>query len=171
MVDDLNHLPGGIELRACATADRPFLLELYASARADELRPVPWADEEKAAFVKMQFDAQDTAYRLAYPTGEFLLIVDHSTPIGRLYLGRLPGELRIIDLTLSPGRRGRGIGTALVERVLARADRERLVVTLHVEPWNPARRLYERLGFESIELRGVYEFMRRHPPAQLKTAS
>jgi ribosomal protein S18 acetylase RimI-like enzyme len=44
-------------------------------------------------------------------------------------------------------------------------------VTLHVETWNPARALYERLGFEVVETRGINFFMRRAARGQLKTAS
>jgi ribosomal protein S18 acetylase RimI-like enzyme len=51
--------------------------------------------------------------------------------------------------------------------VLARAEREGVAVTLHVESWNPARRLYERLGFASVGEPGAHELMR----VQLKTAS
>lgn len=151
--------------------DRDFMRELYATTRIEELTPVPWTDAEKGAFIAVQFDAQDAAYHGAYPDGEFLIVLDDGEAVGRLYLGRLPGELRIIDVTLTPEKRGQGIGTALMLWVLGRADRDGLSATLHVEPWNPAKRLYERLGFQTVELRGIYEFMRRPAPAQLKTAS
>jgi len=35
---------------------------------------------------------------------------------------------------------------------------------LHVEPFNPARRLYERQGFRTVETRGIYLYM-QCPPA------
>ena len=132
---------------------------------------MPWTEAQKAAFVATQFDAQDAAYHGAYPDGEFLIVLKRAQPIGRLYVGRLPGELRIIDVTLMPAHRGQGVGTSLMRWTLERADREGLAATLHVEPWNPAKGLYERLGFATVELRGIYEFMRRPVPAQLKTAS
>jgi ribosomal protein S18 acetylase RimI-like enzyme len=169
--DALSKLPTGIELRQVTAADRDFLRELYASTRAAELALVPWTEAEKAAFVAMQFDAQDAAYRHGYAEADFLIVLDRGQPIGRLYVGRLPGELRIIDVTLMPAHRGHGIGTALMHSVVEQADREGLAATLHVEPWNPAKWLYERLGFQIVELRGVYEFMRRPAAAQLKTAS
>lgn len=171
MAHDLIELPGGIGLRPTSEGDREFLVRLYGSTRAEELRLVSWTEAEKATFVETQFEAQDAEYRRAYPDGEFLIVVTGSESIGRLYLGRLDGELRVIDIALLPERRGQGIGSALMRWVLARADREGLAVTLHVEPWNPAKHLYERIGFEVVELRGVYEFMRRAPARQLKTAS
>jgi ribosomal protein S18 acetylase RimI-like enzyme len=60
-----------------------------------------------------------------------------------------------------------GIGFALMTSVTAMADREGRSVTLYVEPWNPAKRLYERLGFASEGVRGIYEFMRRPAAAGL----
>jgi ribosomal protein S18 acetylase RimI-like enzyme len=43
-------------------------------------------------------------------------------------------------------------------------------VTLHVEPLNPAQRLYRRLGFRLLEDRGVYHFLEWRPD-QLNTIS
>jgi ribosomal protein S18 acetylase RimI-like enzyme len=171
VVDGLTDLPAGIELRLATDQDRSFLRDLYGSVRADELATVAWTSSEKAAFVAMQFDAQDAAYRGAYPDGEFLVVLADGEPIGRLYVGRLPEELRLIDVIIEPKWRGRGIGTALVRSVIKGAEGEGRAVTLHVEPWNPARRLYERLGFQTVELRGIYEFMRRPAGDQLNTAS
>lgn len=171
MVDDLGSLPPGIELRPATSQDRDLLLALYGSTRVDELSVVSWGDAEKAAFVRMQFEAQDASYRQSYPNGRFLVVLVAGVPVGRLYFARLASELRLVDLTLLPARRGRGTGSTLMAWLLALADRDDLPVTLHVEPWNPARRLYERIGFRSLEQRGIYEFMRREPRCQLKTAS
>jgi ribosomal protein S18 acetylase RimI-like enzyme len=65
-----------------------------------------------------------------------------------------------------PPWRNRGIGTQLTRIVLEYADMLRLPASLHVEPFNPAKRMYERLGFVVSEARGLYEFMLRPvPPA------
>jgi GNAT superfamily N-acetyltransferase len=169
--DGLTDLLPGLELRPAAAADREFLVALYATTREDELRAVPWSEAEKLAFVRMQFEAQDASYRQGYPGARFLVVGAAAEPIGRLYLAHGAEELRVMDLTLLPARRGKGIGSALMAWVLRQADHDRIPVTLHVEPWNPARRLYERLGFRPVEERGLYLFMRRPPPDQLKTAS
>jgi ribosomal protein S18 acetylase RimI-like enzyme len=158
---DLSGLPPTVTLRPVTPDDREFLLHLYGTTREEELALVPWTDAEKAAFLEQQFDAQAASYQAAYPDGEFLLVLLDGEPAGRLYLGRSPGELRLIDITLLPQHRGRGIGTALIAGIVGRADRDGVEVGLHVEPWNPAKRLYERFGFETVELRGIYEFMLR----------
>jgi hypothetical protein len=55
--------------------------------------------------------------------------------------------------------------------VLGEATRERKVVTIHVERFNPALDWYLRLGFKPIEDRGVYVLMRWSADDQVKTAS
>jgi ribosomal protein S18 acetylase RimI-like enzyme len=167
--DPLRELPAGIELRPTQLADRDFLLQLYAGTRADEMAIVPWSEADKAAFIEQQFTAQDNAYRGTYPAGEFLVVVAGAKPIGRLYLARLEDELRVVDIVLEPAQRGQGAGSRLMEWLIARADSDGLAVTLHVEYWNPAHAWYERLGFATVERRGIYEFMRRPARTQLKT--
>ncbi len=58
-----------------------------------------------------------------------------------------------------PEFRGRGIGTALVTELFAEADASGRSVSIHVESNNPARRLYERLGFQDVGEHGVYKLM------------
>lgn len=171
MADSLTDLPAGIGLRPATSSDRGFLLAVYGSTRTEELAVVPWTEEQRLSFIASQFDAQDAYYRQNYPDCEFLVILDDGEQVGRLYLARIEDELRVIDIALLPDRRGRGLGSRVLEWVIDRAAGENRDVTLHVEPWNRAKRLYERLGFESVELRGVYEFMRRARRVQLKTAS
>ena len=60
-------------------------------------------------------------------------------------------HLAIDQLFLRPETQGRGIGTALVQSVLARAEAKKLPVRLWVLRINPARALYERLGFVVFE--------------------
>jgi len=163
----LTDLPPGIELRPTEPDDRDFLLSVYGSTRAEELSLVPWTDTDKAAFVASQFEAQDSYYRQMYPDALFLVVLVAGEPVGRLYLTRIDDEIRVIDIALLPAHRRRGIGSALMASVTALADREGRSVTLHVEPWNPAKRLYERLGFASEGARGIYEFMRRPAAAGL----
>jgi ribosomal protein S18 acetylase RimI-like enzyme len=92
-----------------------------------------------------------------------VILVD-GEPAGRLYVHRGDRETRIVDIALLPEQRGIGIGTTLLRDLLAEADAAGKSVTMHVEQFNPALRLYERLGFSIAEDRGVYLFLER-PPA------
>lgn len=154
---------GAISLRPAGPADQEFLRTVYGSTRVGELAVVPWTDDEKAAFLDMQFAARDVGYRQAYPDGESLIIVIDGRPIGRLFLARLPDEIRIVDIALLPEHRGAGVGSRLLAEILAEADAAGLAVRLHVESWNPAIRLYERLGFRPVGEPGIYQLMERSP--------
>jgi ribosomal protein S18 acetylase RimI-like enzyme len=72
-------------------------------------------------------------------------------------------EIRIVDIALLPDYRGNGIGTALLRDLFSEADAAGKTVTIHVERFNPALRLYERLGFSVAEDKGVYLFLERRP--------
>ena len=153
----------GPRLRPARAADREFLARTYASARAEELAPVPWTDAEKDAFLRQQFEAQDLHYRTYYPTSESLVILDRGQPVGRLYVDRTTEEIRVMDIALLPQHRGRGIGRELIGALQAEAEAAGIPVTLHVEAHNPAQRLYARLGFTFVEDRGVYQFLQWRP--------
>ncbi len=109
---------------------------------------MPWTDEQKDAFVRQQFDAQTTYWDEQYPEAERSIVDVDGVPAGRLYVQRWPKEIRLVDIALLPEFRGRGVGTELIQAALLRSRHgpER-AVTIHVEIFNPARGLYERLGF------------------------
>jgi len=150
-------------LRPAGAGDRDFLLQVYASTREEELRLVDWSDEQKAAFVRQQFEAQDAYYRDNYDPVTFDVIEVDGASAGRLYVARWDDEIRIIDIALLPEYRGRGIGTELLRALLDEAAEAWKRLSIHVELNNPARRLYDRLGFTPIEERGLYLLMEAAP--------
>jgi GNAT superfamily N-acetyltransferase len=151
----------GLRLRPEADSDTPFLCELYASVRADEVAPLPWPDELKHKFLSEQFFLQRKHYREHYVAAEFLVIEQAQRRIGRVYLHRSEVEVRLMEISLIRELRGHGNGGRLLRALLQECDADGLPVTLHVEPPNPARRLYERLGFVAVEHGPVYQQMRR----------
>lgn len=155
-------LPDDVTLREVTGADHAFLAGVYASTREEEMKlATSWTDAQKLAFLHQQFALQDRHYRLHYPNAEHLVIEQGGAPVGRIVLAISTVEVRLMDVALLPAFRGRGFGTALLKSLLAFADGLALPVTLHVEPFNPALRMYEREGFVEVEMRGIYRFMRR----------
>lgn len=143
--------------------DREFLFRVYASTREEELSLVDWGEDQKQSFLRMQFDAQDRYYRENYPGYQFQVILVDGQPAGRLYLHHRPTEIRIMDIALLPEYRGRGIGTKILRDIQLEGGRNALPVTIHVERFNPALHLYNRLGFQLIEDKGVYWFLKWTP--------
>jgi GNAT superfamily N-acetyltransferase len=154
-------LPDGCILRPRTPADQNFLAALYAETREEELRPALWTEEQKRAFLRDQFHKQHAHYLAHYPAAEWWVIVSNGEPVGRIYLEQTEAELRLMDIALSGTHRGQGLGARLIDAVLRRADEAGVPVRLHVEPFNPALRLYTRRGFHHCETRGVYWFMER----------
>ncbi len=154
-----------IALRPVRPEDRDFLFSVYASTRADEMAMVPWDDAQKAGFLAQQFHAQTTYWDEQYPDAERSVVEIDGVPAGRFYVERWPKELRLIDIALLPEFRRRGAGTELLRKLFAEAAASGRTVTIHVEIFNAARALYERLGFVSKGERGMYMLMEWRPPA------
>nr|WP_256558039.1 GNAT family N-acetyltransferase [Marinobacterium sedimentorum] len=127
-----------------------------------------WPPEAIAEFLRQQFQLQLNYYQEHFPDGEFWLIEQEGRAIGRLYLSWGKTTLQLIDIALLPELRGTGLGSRLLNEVLARTDASGLAVTLHVESQNPAVRLYQRLGFDIVADKDVYLEMHR-PPRSVTT--
>lgn len=152
-------------LRQATEAAREFIAAVYATTREEELRQVAWSDAQKRAFTDWQSQQQEAHYALHYPAAERLLI-ERGESIGRIYVDTTSAEVRLMEVTLLPAWRNQGIGTQLTSLLLEYADGLQRPASLHVEPFNPAKRMYERFGFVVRETRGLYEFMVRPvPPA------
>jgi ribosomal protein S18 acetylase RimI-like enzyme len=150
-----------LRLRPVEDADRAFLVELYGSTREDELAPVGLDEATKRAFVEQQFSAQDAHYRGNYPGATLDVIEVDGRPAGRLYVHRGPSDIRIMDIALMPEFRGGGIGTGLLRGLMDEADASGRKLSIHVELNNPARSLYDRLGFRPAGEHGIYVLMER----------
>jgi ribosomal protein S18 acetylase RimI-like enzyme len=76
---------------------------------------------------------------------------------------RSDASITLVDITIAPELRGQGIGTRLLNELLAEAAGKQIPVLLKVTEGNPARRLYERLGFERLGSEGLHEQMEWRP--------
>jgi ribosomal protein S18 acetylase RimI-like enzyme len=149
-------LPGalaaaGFSLRPVAEGDFPFLRHLFRTLRWEEFGPTLWPDEAKVAFLDQQFDFQQRHYATGFADAEFYLVERDAKPIGRFYVDRDSRNWYLIEISLLPDWRGRGLGSALIGVLqdgvrVGRGDR----ISLNVETTNPARRLYARLGFVEV---------------------
>jgi ribosomal-protein-alanine N-acetyltransferase len=115
--------------------------EIEALARA-------LAGEPGEAQLKNRWREQELGYR------ELLVAEVDGSLVGTVSIGEtdlLPRALHLFALEVAPAWRNRGIGTAIVQRVVREARRRRRGrVYLEVRVDNPARRLYHRLGFRRL---------------------
>jgi len=165
--------PVQVTLRAATPTDEPFLTRVFASTRTAELAVLATIGEQGAAFIESQSRLQRRAYAERYPESAFEVVVVDGRPAGRLLVARGATEHRIVDIALVADFRGTGIGTQLLRGVLEEAAARGVGVGLEVDRANPARRLYERLGF-AVEASTETQLSMRWTPAgvnQVKTAS
>ncbi len=163
-------MQGTVEFRIIHDTDRAFLERLYAASRDWEMQHVNMDEAAKATFLKQQFEAQDRAYKSTYLAAVHRIIQLDGTDIGRLIVDRQDDCLRIIDLSILPEYRGRGIGTDILRSLMNEAHGGKVPVRLHTRQNSPALRLYLRHGFRATEEVGAYyalEWMPDLRPAEL----
>ena len=91
--------------------------------------------------------------------GFVLLAEEEGEPVGSVVMlrtgmkGYIPENV-LLYVAVRPDMRGRGIGGRIIKRALDEAEGD---VKLHVEYDNPAKRLYERIGFTSKYAEMRYE--------------
>jgi len=158
-----------ITLREATAQDEGFLREVYASTRANEMALVPWTDEQKAAFLKFQFDAQDSYYRAQYPAARFQVICNDDEPIGRLYVVREDEQIRILDVTILPDHRAQGFGSTLIDELLDEAIATKKSLTIWIEPDNPSQSFFRRKGFSMVQEEGFNQLLEFRSVAQDRT--
>ena len=146
-------------LREREPDDESFLLEVYASTRLDELQGLSWDDNQKQAFIMMQFLARERCY----PRVDDRIILLDGCPIGRMMVERSEAAILLRDIALLTEYRNAGIGGRLIQDLMNEATSAGKPIELHVVASSPAVRLYERLGFRQSSNDGAYLEMKWVP--------
>jgi ribosomal protein S18 acetylase RimI-like enzyme len=152
-----------VTLRPATTDDETFLFALYCSTREEEIAAWGWNTAQREAFLRMQFQAQRQHYRMLDGAAEESIVCLEGCPVGWIAMIRSQQILRLADIALLPEQRNSGIGTALIQGMLAAAADSGSVVQLHVLRTNRAFNLYQRLGFRVVGEDGLYIQMECHP--------
>ena len=150
-----------LSLREATADDESFLFEVYASTRMEELAGLGWDEQQKQAFIKMQFLARERTY----PRVANRIIVLNGRPVGRILVERNEKEILLRDIALLTADRNGGVGSRLIQDLITEAGVARKPLRLHVLGTSPAVRLYERLGFCRTGDDGTYLEMMWIPAA------
>jgi ribosomal protein S18 acetylase RimI-like enzyme len=126
------------QLRAATLTDRDFLWSVQRTAMRPAVEAT-WGWDEA-------FQARYFAERFA--TVDWFIASIDGVDVGALRFTVEGDHVFLANVALLPEHQGRGLGTQLVNIVLAEAKRRNLPVRLQVLKANRARRLYERLGFQ-----------------------
>lgn len=127
-------------LRTATSEDLAFLYRLHVATMKDYVAQTwGWDDDFQKERFKAKFD----------PSGRQILVVD-GQDVGVLYVEQKSTEVFLAVIEISPQCQGRGLGTRVIKDIVSEANSRGLPVTLQVLKVNPARRLYERLGFKIV---------------------
>jgi GNAT superfamily N-acetyltransferase len=108
-------------------------------------------------------DAQERNARDEFdPRGRWVVVCD-GADAGYLHLEQSAKVVTLAGIYLVPSMRRRGLGGAIIQRVIDEARDARKAVALRVLRPNPALRLYERLGFTIVRETPERYFMQRQP--------
>ena len=148
-------------IRLAVPEDREFLARLYASTREDELERAGFPLDQREAFCRMQFNAQQHHYTLYFARAVDTLIEVDGVPVGRELIARSSDELFLVDIALLPEFRNRGIGSDRLQRLIAQSRALQCPIRLYAEQGSRAQALYQRHGFVITGEEGVYFMMER----------
>jgi ribosomal protein S18 acetylase RimI-like enzyme len=144
------NMHGALSLIEATTEHYPFALGLYLETMQPITEQLMSWNEPKQ---RESFGAQ-------WKLEEARIIREAENNVGWLQIAESPSDIRLQQFFVVPSRQNNGIGTAVLRRLLAEWRRSRKPVVLTVLKNNPARRLYERVGFSVTGEIGVKFEMR-----------
>lgn len=136
-----------VSLVATSATDRDFIFRLFSLLKIDELQAWAWDEHMRETMLRMQFDAHERHFRTNFPGADDAVVRQGELPIGRLIVLRNAEALHLADVSLLSEFRGKGIGSHLIGKLQDEATAAGVPLRLNCFVGNPARRLYQRLGF------------------------
>ncbi len=143
-------MPLAFELRPSSPADLAFCWPIYREAA----QPLTEALTQWNEAAQRQLVEKAVGH-----TGASILRADNADA-GWLQVEETQHAVQLRHLYLAAQMRNRGLGSAFLAWMKERADRKRKDLVLEVMTNNPARQLYERLGFKPLTTAGNKVTMR-----------
>ena len=144
-------MTGTIELKTATAEHYAFALGLYlATMRPYTAELMVWDEQKQIESFAQRWKREDVR-----------IIVLDGRDAGWMQAMETPSEIVLQQLFVVPERQGAGLGTRVLKDLLSRWEPTGKPIALTVLKNNPARRLYERLGFSVVGEAGVKFEMRR----------
>jgi ribosomal protein S18 acetylase RimI-like enzyme len=142
----------GVCLRPSEPSDDAFLHDVFCTTWESEVAALP--NKNLAQHIlRIQHIAQERRFASRYPGHERLVVMVGGQRAGRLYLFETDSSLQVVDLTLMPQFRSRGIGTWILRHLMTEATRDGSTISLGVQRTNTrATGLYAALGFQLVSV-------------------
>jgi ribosomal protein S18 acetylase RimI-like enzyme len=143
-----------LSFRPAVAADFDYCERLYFAEMAGIIREL-----------KLSKDKQTASFRRQWDMAEVRIIMLDGADIGWLQNATREGTFFLAQLFVDAGHHRRGLGTAVMHRLIGEATARRQAMTLEVVKINPDKRLYDRLGFRVTGEDDRKFYMRREPGA------
>lgn len=143
-----------LKLRGASANDAEFAFQVLKETMREYVVATwgSWREEESRRETVEQVTA-----------GRSQIIELDGTPIGVQLVDRPGTHIQVVQLYIAKAFQRRGFATELLKRLLAEARESSLPIRLRVLAVNPAKRLYERLGFVVVESTPERHFMEWKP--------
>ena len=156
-------MPDGLSVRPSSTSDQPFLNQLFKSTR-DDLDFIDGELDFIEHVKESQQEAQADSYQDMFPNAMYFVIEYHNERAGRVILDFGANEIRIVDISLIPAARGKGLATGVLQGFIHCAEQARAPLKLAVLSRNVAAKgLYAKLGFVLEEIIPPREYLAYFP--------
>lgn len=142
-----------IGLRHGKPEDREYLWLLHCATMQDYVdKTWGWDTAWQRAMFDESFDPMSLQ-----------IIEDGDEAVGYISVQRHSDRIFLAGIEIEPKQQNHGIGTKLIKQLFEESDSLQLPVTLQVLKVNPARTLYERLGFQCTGETQTHFLMQRPP--------
>jgi len=149
---------------SCILTVSPLVFRPATDADYDNLLALRRATMEAHLIAAgVEYDDEALRTRLSYHWEDAAVIVRDGVDVGLLKAYRDADGWFVVQIQIAPEHQRQGLGEQALQTVLDRADAEGLPVSLAVLKANPAKRLYDRLGFEVVSENDI-EFLMTRPP-------
>jgi ribosomal protein S18 acetylase RimI-like enzyme len=149
-----------LAVRPAQPLDEIFLYDLYSAVRGPEFALAPVTPAQREHLIRMQFQAQMSAYTQMFPNSCYHLVLLDSEPVGRLWVAQMDDGFQLVDIAVHPKVQRKGIGTVLIQRLQQEAAKARLPIRCCVFRFNPGSlRFHQRLGFAIVREDEMHHYM------------
>ncbi len=137
-------------LRPATAADDAFLYEVFTSLWTEEVSLMP-NPQLVQHFLRIQYTAQQQRFDARHPHMQRFVVMCEGEPAGRLFLDRTPSLVHVVELTLLPRFRARGLCSTLIRDVVAEAHQNGQTVSIRADRRSATgAAICERLGFRMV---------------------
>ena len=138
-----------ISFRLARENDIDFLYSLHVATMKEYVNKT-WGWDETF---------QEDIFRKKFIFSQIQIITLAGNDIGMIFLEERNKDMFLRVIEILPRHQRQGFGTTIIQKIIDDAARQRKEVRLRVLKVNPAKQLYDRLGFAVIEETSTHYIM------------